>query len=50
MIKKIRFWVHCLRGFLGTYEEAVNEYGINPLDNVLNTKKNVKPSVPKTGK
>jgi hypothetical protein len=39
MIKKLRFWVHCIRGFLSTYEEAVNEYNINPLDGILDGKK-----------
>lgn len=51
MIKKLRFWVHCIRGFLSTYEEAVNEYNINPLDGILDGKKRSqrKDSVPKKG-
>jgi len=39
MIKRIRFWVHVLRSCLNAYEEAVNEFGINPLIDARNKRK-----------
>lgn len=47
MIKVLRFWVQVLKGFLTSYEEAKDEFGIDPLSGWLSTKKKL-PSVPKT--